>query len=157
MRVAGIAQANLPGKVPPVVKQIESARFVAGENAGKSFFRAKANFTSSDVTGQVKAVIEGGLALAKLHCEKDEQAKKLIDALHVTVEGKTLLLLWSAPAGEVWEMVQKHAKIMAEKWAKMGHHPGPGQHHKPAGPPCENKGTAKTCPSKPAPVREDEF
>ncbi|MGA2618578.1 MAG: hypothetical protein ABSF26_13275 [Thermoguttaceae bacterium] len=149
LRVAGIAAADLPGKVPPLVKQIDSARFVVGENEGKSFFRAKANMTNTEVTGQVKAIIDGGVALAKLHCNKDELAKKLIDALHVTADGKTLTILWSAPAGDVWEMVQKHAKIMAEKWAK--------QHHKPGGPQGEKKGDAKGCPSQPAPVREDEF
>jgi hypothetical protein len=120
MRVAGIAEAELPGKAPPLAKQIESFRFVIGENEGKSFFRAKANATSTETVGLLKAVVDGGVALAKLHTAKDDLAKRMVDAVRVTVDGKTLTLLWSSPASDVWEMMQKHAKWMAEKRAKSG-------------------------------------
>lgn len=119
MRVTGVAKAASPGKCP-VLKQMESARFAMGEYNGQSFFRAKAVMTNTEVVGLVKAVLDGGRALAVLHTRDDAQGKKMVDALKVTTEEKTLRISWSAPAADVWDMIQKHAKKWAEKRAKMG-------------------------------------
>jgi hypothetical protein len=155
MRATGIAEANLPCK-SPVAKQMESVRVAMGENDGQSFFRAKATMTNADIVGQVKIILDGGRAMALLHSGKDEAAKKLIDAAKVTSEGKTLTILWSAPATDVWAMMEKLAKKAAEHHAKMGKK-GPWQHkagEKKDACPAQKCPAEKKAPAKP---REDEF
>jgi Spy/CpxP family protein refolding chaperone len=123
-RAIGLAQANL-GKCP-FAKQLDSIRVTAGENNGQSFFRARVAVVSEEVANQMKAVVEGGKALALLRAGSDEQAKKIIDGLKISVQDKSLALQFSAPAGDIWQMIQKQAKRMAEFRAKTGRlaHPG---------------------------------
>ena len=75
-RVAGIADAKLPGKCP-LAKQTAAVRFSMGEHDGQSFFRARATMTNPEVVGQLKAVVDGGRALAQLGCQ-DELDKRLV-------------------------------------------------------------------------------
>ena len=75
--------------------------------------------TSAEAVGQVKAIVEGGKAMATLHIQNDPQAKKLIDALEVKAEDKTLSLRWRAPANDVWDAMQKCIKKMGEKGPEL--------------------------------------
>jgi len=127
VRVSGIAAANLPVK-SPIVKQIEAVRIAMGENNGQSFFRGKATMTNAEVVNQVKTIIEGGKAMASLRVAKDEQIKKMVDAVKITPEGKTLTVSWSAPASEVWAVAQKVAKEIKKHHDQMG--PKGPAHHK---------------------------
>jgi hypothetical protein len=117
-RVSGIAEAKLPEKAV-LAKQTESFRFATGEYKGESFFRAKAVMTNTKVVDQVKAMIEGARAAANLFCP-DPDAKKMINAAKVTSDGTTLNIAWSASANDVWSLLEKHAKAMAERRAKLG-------------------------------------
>jgi hypothetical protein len=150
-RVAGVAEANLPCK-SPLVKQLESYRFVLGENDGQSFYRARAVMTSAETVGLLKTVIEGGRALALLHNRGKEQGKKLIDSLQVRAEDRTLTVLWSASASDVWEQAQLHAKIFAEHRAKMKKF-GKGR----PGPKFEIEFDLKIPGKKPVPTKDDDF
>lgn len=114
LRVTGIAEAKLKRK-DPVAKQTESFRFVVGENQGKSFFRARAVMTNSDVVGQVKEIVEGGQAVAKIASGNNEQKLRLVNGLQIKPEGETLTLLWAGSADDVWQQVEAHAK----KWEAM--------------------------------------
>ena len=139
-RAIGLSTANLPGKCP-LAKQMESVRIAVGEQSGQSFFRAKAVMTNAEVVGQVKAIVEGAKALATLHCGSNPQVKKLIDALTVNVNDKTVHLTWSGAAGDVWELLQKHAQRMAEMRAKKAH-AAPG-----SAAPCKKDELKKDAPS----------
>ena len=66
-RIAGIADAKLPCKCP-LAEQTAAFRFSTGEHNGQSFFRALATMTNPEVVGQLRAVAEGGRALAQLSC-----------------------------------------------------------------------------------------
>jgi hypothetical protein len=118
LRATGLAGANLPGKCP-IAKQVETLAIVMGEHDGKSFFEAKGAMANTEVVGQVKAIVEGAKALAALHCQDDPQAKKLVEALEVKVEGKTISLGWTASANDVWEVMQKHGKLLGEKRGEL--------------------------------------
>ncbi len=118
LRVSGLAEANLPCKAP-VVKQIESAHISVGESGGQSFLHARATMKTTEVTQQVKAIVDGGKALAAMHVANDAAAKKLVDALQVTAEGTTLNVRWTGSANDVWNLLEKHAKRMAELHGKM--------------------------------------
>ena len=138
-RATGLAEAKLPCKCP-LAKQIESVRISMGEDNGQSFFRAKAIMANTEVVGQVKAIIDGGKALGDLHTSNDPQARKLVDALQVKIDDKTVRVQWNAPANDVWEVLHKHAKRWAEMRAKHA------AEKKPAAPACKSaadKGSEK--------------
>ena len=122
-RIAGVAAADLPCKCA-VAKKIDSFRFVTGEDNGQSFFRARTVTTDAEVANQLKAVVEGGRAVALLHCGEDQAGKKLVNPLTAKVEEKTLTVLWKAPANDVWDMIEKQVKILQEFHARhrAAHH-----------------------------------
>ncbi len=131
-RVAGIAGANLQCCNSPVVKQAESFRFVTGEHEGQSFFRARVTMTNSEIAGQLNQVVQGGHALARLH-GGNESETKLVNGLREHVEGNTLTVLWSASAGDVWSVIEQHAKHFEEMRAKMRQRMGKRHHGGPRG------------------------
>ena len=122
-RIAGVAAADLPCKCD-VAKKIDSFRLVMGEDHDQSFFRTRTVTTDAEVTNQLRAVIEGGRAMALLHCGDDPAGKKLVNPLTVKVEDKTLTVLWKAPADDVWDMIEKQVKILQEMHARhrAAHH-----------------------------------
>lgn len=117
-RVEGLSKANLPCK-DPLVKQTESYRFVTGEYQGQSFFRSRSVMTGSEVVGQLNRVIDGGRALAEIHLGDNATGKKLVDGLRVKTDDKTLTVLWSGSADDVYATIDLYAKRIEEHLAKM--------------------------------------
>jgi Spy/CpxP family protein refolding chaperone len=140
LRATGLSEAAAECKCQ-VAKYIRAVRVSTGENEGESFFSARVLTTSEERAGNLGDVVEGFKALAAWHVGDDARAKKLVDALHITTKGKALNIKWKAPADEVWWMLEKHAKWLAEQRAKMrwpGHKPAerPKEKEKsPVGPP----------------------
>lgn len=134
-RIGGINKVKLPHQCN-LAKQTESFRFVVGENEGISFFRARAVMTNTEIVEQVKTVVAGAKALGTIHAGDDAQKKQMVDGLKVKSEDKTLTLLWSASADQVWAQIEAHAKRIEEHMArrreymkKHGHEHGHGPHH----------------------------
>jgi hypothetical protein len=109
-------------------KRLDSFRFVVGEHNGESFKRVRLVAKDEEVPKELAKAAEGLDALLRLHCGDNKVGKKLINATRINAEGKTLTILWKAPADDVWQMVELHAKIFAEKWAR--HH---GKKHEKGG------------------------
>ena len=157
MRVAGIAKAELPCK-NPLAKQTESIRFVVGENEGKSFLRARATMTNSEVVGQVNEILEGGQALAKL-CSSDNELKlRMVKGLQIKPDGNNLTLVWNGSAEDVWQHVEAESKKWEEMRAKMGEHRRKhgrhgGDDHKRG----DRKKKNKDAPKKESQSEEDNF
>ena len=116
-RSASLAQAELPCK-SPLAKQVESLQLSTGENEGKSFFDLKVLMANPEVVQQSKTIVEGGKALAAVHVGSDEVGKRLVDALQIKAEDKTLTIHWTASADDVWTSIQTHAKAWMEMKAK---------------------------------------
>lgn len=118
MRATGFADIDAPEK-HKCVKQIKSLRVAMGENEGKSFFRARAEMDNEETAKQVTAIIEGGLAMAKLHTADKPDAKGLVDAVKIHGEGANIMVGWEASADHIWSFMEKHGKEMAEMHKKM--------------------------------------
>jgi hypothetical protein len=127
MRVEGVSDADLPEKCK-VARQTKSFRFVTGEHDGESFFRARAKMTNEEVTGQVREIVEGLRALGQIHVGDNETGQKLVNALKIKTDGTTLTVLWSAPAEDVWAIIDAHRKIFEEKMKKHRERHGWGRH-----------------------------
>lgn len=118
----------------PVLKQAQSYCVSTGENKGESFFRARFIMNTTESADQVKAILEGFKAMAALHAAADAEGAKLIEALKVTREDKTLAIQWSVSADAVWAEIEKLGKKIAECKAKGGQCPWgqcPLMKHKP--------------------------
>jgi hypothetical protein len=129
-RATGIADAKLPAKCP-FPKQIDSACFAMGESEGQSFLNVKVVTKTPEIAGQIKAIVEGGKALAQLRHMSDAAATKIIDQFKVSVSDKTVAVEFKAPAADVWDHMQK---VIKEIKAMHGHHA-----KKPAGKPAPEK------------------
>lgn len=137
LRVHGINQAELPAKLK-LAKQTESYRFVMGEFEGKSFFRSRSVMTNPEVVGQLSRAIDGFKALAELHAGNDEVGKRLVDGLRVKTQEKTLTVLWSGSADDVWKMFELHRKHFEAHRAKMHHRRGGAHRDRKPAPPQPN-------------------
>ena len=122
VRAQDFNDADLPCKIP-VLKQIESFRFVIGEHEGQSFLRKRVNFTDPAAAALALQVVEGRKAEAVLLCP-DELGRKFMAAATPKLEGATITVLWSAPADEVWQEVQKIEQLIAKHRAKHKEHQG---------------------------------
>lgn len=128
MRVEGVSDADLPDKCK-LAKQTKSFRFVTGEHDGESFYRSRAVMTNEEVVGQLKEIVEGLRALGQIHVGNNETGQKLVDGLRIKTEGTKLTVLWSAPAEDVWAIIDAHRKIFEEKMKKHRQRSGWGRHH----------------------------
>jgi hypothetical protein len=101
------AQAKLPTEVSrrlPAVKWFAAAGHVNGGVSGS--LRAEAR---DDAAGEnLRDVVRGFLALARMQSQADPRTAGLVDSLHLSGSGKTVALSFSIPA-EILEMIPKAA------------------------------------------------
>jgi hypothetical protein len=122
--VTSLADANLPCK-SPLVKQVDSLGIAMGENQGQVFFAAKLAVKQAEIAQQMKAVVEGAIALAALTKSDDAEAIKMINAVKVTVAEKTVSVEWQAPVDAVWAQAQKAIAKAKEAHKRWVHHGSP--------------------------------
>jgi hypothetical protein len=99
------AQARLPEQIAtrlPAVKWFAAAGHVNGGVSGS--LRAEARDEAS--AENLRDVVRGALALARMQSQADPRTAGLIDSLQLTGSGKTVALSFSVPA-EILEMIPK--------------------------------------------------
>ncbi len=99
------AQAKLPAQISsrlPPVKWFAVAGHVNGGVSGS--FRAEARDDAS--AENLRDVVRGFLALARMQSQADPRTAGLVDSLHLSGSGKTVALSFSVPA-EILEMIPK--------------------------------------------------
>jgi hypothetical protein len=104
--------------VAPLAKQAESLLLAVGEREGKAFVSGTLDFKEAENAEQWKAVAEGLRAGAAIKLGDDSEAKKILAALKITVDGKKLTVEWPVPADVLWAHLQKH-------WDKMSRNKRP--------------------------------
>jgi hypothetical protein len=129
-RVTDVADVELPCK-SPVVKKIDSLSLAWGEKDGQVFMQAKAVVKDTETAEQIKTIVEGFGAMAKMTHGNDPEAMKILNAAKLTVDGTALMLTWSAPADEVWQQMKKAAEMHKAQMKEWRHH-----------------GKAKECPAE---------
>jgi hypothetical protein len=113
-RAVGVSQADLPPQLA-LAAQIDSVQVALGEKEGELFLQTEAVMTDAQAVEQAKSLIDGALAFARLQIREDDEAKKLIDALKIGGDGKTLTIAWSAPSDQLIDTIERQAKTMAER------------------------------------------
>jgi hypothetical protein len=106
VRAVGLAGPDVPFK-SPLVKQSESLVMVVGEREGQAFARARLTAKSDEVARLMLSVIKGRLANEQLEFGDDEEAKNVLQALVVAVDGKAVTLEWKGSLDNVWKFIGK--------------------------------------------------
>ena len=122
--VVGLAEANLPCK-SPLAKQAESLVMMAGEDQGNVFVGGWLMMKQADQAEQIKTVMDGALAMARLLHDNDAEANELVDAVKVAATGNSVSVKWQASVDTVWEHIQK---VAAKKPWRKHHHGWPSGH-----------------------------
>ena len=115
----GFSNVDLPCKCP-LVKQLDSALVVVGENSGSIFVQGKLLTKETGTAQQVKSVIDGAVALAALAKADDADLIKLINSVKVDVADKVVSVDANAAVDAVWAQAQK-AAAEAKKHSGWGH------------------------------------
>jgi len=100
LRAAGLAKAELPLK-SPIIRLSELLRIALGEHNGTAFVEAKLVACSEENVRNIRDVVVGAVAFARLYYNDNEDALKILDAIHVTVEGPVVMLSWRGQAADV--------------------------------------------------------
>lgn len=100
LRAAGLAEAELPLK-SPIIRLSELLRIALGEHKDTAFVEAKLVARSEENVPDMRDVVVGAVAFAKLYCNDNEDALKILNAIHVTAEGPVVMLSWRGQAADV--------------------------------------------------------
>jgi hypothetical protein len=101
------SHANLPDQIArqiPAVKWFAAAGHVNGGLSGS--LRAEAR--DDQAADNLRDVVRGFLALARMQAQSDPRTSALVDSLQLTGTGKTVALSFTVPA-EVIEMIHHAA------------------------------------------------
>jgi hypothetical protein len=96
----------------PLVQQSKSLVVALGEGHGEAFVVAKLVTESADVARRVRAVVAGFRAMAELQFESDQDALKILEAVKVSGEEKTVSVECRGPTDDV-------AKLAEKLWTKQ--------------------------------------
>jgi hypothetical protein len=116
--VTGLSESELPCK-SPLAKKTDAVVLAIGEEQGNVFVTGQLMAKDPEISREIKTVLDGGVALAKIMKSDDADLMKLIDAVKVTAVDKAVNVEWRAPADQVWIGVQaviaKAKKAHAER------------------------------------------
>ncbi len=100
VRATGLSDAKLALK-SPILRLSESMAITAGEESGAAFIEARLTATSAEHVPHLRAVATGLVALARLMRTDDEDILKLLDAVTIDAENRTVSARWSGELADV--------------------------------------------------------
>ena len=107
--VSGLTEAGVPFK-SPIVNQSKLFRVVLGERDGEVFGQLKFVAKSDEAAEQVEDILQGLRAMALLQHGSDEEARKIIERLTVTMSRRTVQVEWRGAAEGVWRLLEQEFK-----------------------------------------------
>jgi hypothetical protein len=104
--VRGLDKAALPFK-SPVVRQCDRAAVALGEHDGELTLHGQITAKSQASAADMQEVIEGLAALGRLAADKNKELRKVLSAVDVSHEGKTVTVEWHGLFTDVVFAVQQ--------------------------------------------------
>jgi hypothetical protein len=114
----GLTPEDLPRK-SALVKKADAIVLAIGQEGANVFVVGQLLAKDDQTSGEIKMVLDGALALAKILKSDDAGLMKMVNSVHATVAGKTVNVEWRAPADDVWCSLQKavaEAKKVRDQW-----------------------------------------
>lgn len=108
-RALDLGDAKLPFK-SPLVRKSKFLSVALGEHQSEAFAVARVVTESAEVANQVRAVLEGLLAMAELQFDSDPQMTKLVQAVIVSTNDETVTVECRGPADDA-------ARLIKQAWA----------------------------------------
>lgn len=114
----GIMDADLPCK-SPLCKKANAVVLAVGTEQDNLYVVGQLVAKETEVAQQIKAVLDGAMAMAVLTQSDDQLAMKLINAIKVNRNDKTVNLEWRAPIDDTMigiHQLVEHAKKKHKSW-----------------------------------------
>jgi hypothetical protein len=106
--VTGLTEAQVRFK-SPIINQSELFWVALGERDGEMFGQLKFVAKSDEAPSRSKTLSEAS-AMALLQHGSDEEAKKIIERLTVTMSQRTVQVEWRGAAEGVWKLIEQELK-----------------------------------------------
>jgi len=106
LRAAGLADAELPLK-SPILRLSELLRIALGEQGSTAFVNARLVAKSEEDASNMRDVVVGAVAFARLYCSGNDDALSILNAIRVESERRTVTLTWEGQARDVLKVVRK--------------------------------------------------
>jgi len=109
----GIAEAFSEAPWPPqakILKNADGGQFVAGEKAGKFYFKLALSANDADAAAQIQQVLQGLLALAALTQDKNKDLQLLTQGTKIGSNDKTVTMEFELPVSAVMDRVGELSK-----------------------------------------------
>jgi len=110
LRAAGLAEAGLPLK-SPILRRSELLRIALGEHESTAFVEARLVARSEQNAADMRDVVLGAVAFARLYCDGNDEALEILDAIRVQREGRSVTLTWEGRARDV-------LKVVGQQWMR---------------------------------------
>jgi hypothetical protein len=107
--VTGLTEAQVPFK-SPIINQSELFWVALGERDGEVFGQLKFVAKSDEVAKQIEDIARGLRAMALLQHGSDDEAKRIIERLTVTMSQRTVQVEWRGAAEGVWKLIEQELK-----------------------------------------------
>jgi len=110
LRAAGLAEAKLPLK-SPILRLSELLTVALGEQQSTAFVEARLVARSEQNASDMRDVVAGAIAFARLYCDGNDAALDILDAIRVESEARTVTLTWEGQARQV-------LKVAGQQWMR---------------------------------------
>jgi hypothetical protein len=104
VRASGLSEAKLALK-SPILRLSETVSLTAGEDGGTAFVDARLTAASAEHVPQFHDVATGLVALARLMRDDDDDVLKLLDAITIRTDDRTISARWSGQLIDVIKAV----------------------------------------------------
>lgn len=104
VRASGLSEAKLALK-SPILRLSETLSLTAGEEGGTAFVEARLTAASAEHVPQFHDVATGLVALARLMRDNDDDVLKLLDAITISTDDRTISARWSGQLVDVIKAV----------------------------------------------------
>jgi hypothetical protein len=106
VRGTGLAEAELPFE-SPLIRKSTYLIALGGVTSTEAFAEARVTTDSEEVAGQLRAVVEGLLAMARLRFDKDPDLLRILNAVKVSAAERTVAVNCRWPAEDLVKLVEK--------------------------------------------------
>jgi len=114
LRGTGLDKADLPEQLP-ILRHTQYGSLMSGEKDGVAFSRGKLITDSNEIAQEVQKTLEGFRALGELRFGEGQEEPKVLKALKISVDGKTVSTDWRVPTGDAIQAIDKIRERVASR------------------------------------------
>jgi hypothetical protein len=114
LRGVGFADVTLPF-ASPLVRKSQYLMAIGGERDGQAFVNVEVRSDTEPVAQQLRAVVDGLMAMARLRFDQNEELLRLLNSVKVSQVEKTVLVQCRWPAEKLSMLLKRAWKIQQSR------------------------------------------